>query len=186
MDGTHPFATRISTQLTQICAEINLPYLRYERPGKALPPDVQGFETMEDVAAAAINGHKRIFLGTGVKDISTFIQADALKRCQWFARVTPNQDSVSRAVDAGIPAAHLCAMQGPFSQRANEALWADWKIDCVITKESGEAGGLPAKIEAARALKIPVLVVNRPSIEYSNMTQDSAQVLRWIRALETP
>jgi precorrin-3B C17-methyltransferase len=77
-------------------------------------------------------------------------------------------------------------MQGPFSQRANEALWADWKIDCVITKESGEAGGLPAKIEAARALKIPVLVVNRPSIEYSNMTQDSAQVLRWIRALETP
>ena len=186
VDGTHPFATRISTQLTQICAEINLPYLRYERPGKALPPDVQGFETMEDVAAAAINGHKRIFLGTGVKDISTFIQADALKRCQWFARVTPNQDSVSRAVDAGIPAAHLCAMQGPFSQRANEALWADWKIDCVITKESGEAGGLPAKIEAARALKIPVLVVNRPSIEYSNMTQDSAQVLRWIRALETP
>jgi precorrin-3B C17-methyltransferase len=77
-------------------------------------------------------------------------------------------------------------MQGPFSKRANEALWADWNIDCVITKESGDAGGLPAKIEAARALNIPVMVVNRPSFEYPNSTQESAQVLGWIRALETP
>ncbi len=185
VDGTHPFATQISAQLTRICAELKVPYLRYERPEQALPKDVQSFDTMEAVAAAAIGAHKRIFLGTGVKDISTFLRADQFKQCQWFARVTPNQDSVSRSVDAGIPASHLCAMQGPFSKRANEVLWADWNIDCVVTKESGEAGGLPAKIEAARALQIPVLVVNRPFFEYPNMTQESAEVLRWISALQT-
>ena len=183
VDATHPFATRISGQLIRTCTELGIPYLRYERPGSELPPDVEVFDSMEDAAGVAVAKYKRIFLSTGVKDIPVFLARDASKACEWFARVTPNPASISGAVEAGIPAAHLCGMQGPFSQRANEALWSDWSVDCVVAKDSGAAGGLPAKIEAARALKIPLLVVRRPVVQYPRSTQDPAVILQWLADL---
>ncbi len=57
-------------------------------------------------------------------------------------------------------------MQGPFSQGFNEALWRDWQIDCVVTKDSGDAGGYQAKLAAAQALGIHLIVVKRPTVAY--------------------
>ena len=141
------------------------------------------FDTMEAAARAAIFKYRRIFLGTGVKDIPLFLKADPAENCDWFARVTPNPDSIASAVEAGIPAAHLCAMEGPFSQRANETLWSDWNIECVVTKDSGEAGGLPAKIAAARALKISLIVVSRPVMQYPECTNEPTKVSQWLANL---
>jgi cobalt-factor III methyltransferase len=58
------------------------------------------------------------------------------------------------------------AMQGPFSEAFNNALWRDQRIDCVVTKDSGEAGGFSAKARAAAALNIPLLVIRRPQVAY--------------------
>jgi precorrin-3B C17-methyltransferase len=57
-------------------------------------------------------------------------------------------------------------MQGPFSQGFNEALWRDWQIDCVVTKDAGDAGGYSAKLAAAQALGIHLIVVKRPVLDY--------------------
>ncbi|WP_347335298.1 precorrin-6A/cobalt-precorrin-6A reductase, partial [Ralstonia pseudosolanacearum] len=70
-----------------------------------------------------------------------------------------------------------CWLVGPFSQAANEALWRDWGIDCVVTKDSGEAGGYHAKAAAAAALGIPLIVVDRPAIDYPAVAHDFAGVL---------
>jgi precorrin-6x reductase len=70
-------------------------------------------------------------------------------------------------------------MQGPFSQRANETLWSDWDIDCVLSKDSGETGGLPAKIAAAKAMGIPLLVVQRPPCDNPVHTSETVTVLQW-------
>jgi precorrin-3B C17-methyltransferase len=68
-------------------------------------------------------------------------------------------------------------MQGPFSRALNEALWADWQIDCVVTKDSGEAGGFNAKAEAAAALKIPLVVIERPQLPYPFVAHDFTGIL---------
>ena len=64
-----------------------------------------------------------------------------------------------RAIELGHAAATVIlplAMQGPFSEGLNAALWRDQRIDCVVTKDSGEAGGFSAKVRAAAAaLNIP-------------------------------
>jgi len=65
-----------------------------------------------------------------------------------------------------VPRSQICAMQGPFSQAFNTALWQDWQIDCVVTKDSGVAGGFDAKAAAAAALDIPLLVIERPQVAY--------------------
>jgi precorrin-6x reductase len=53
----------------------------------------------------------------------------------------------------------------------------------VVTKDSGEAGGLPAKIAAARALKIPLIVVSRPVMHYPKSTKEPAEVSQWLADL---
>ena len=177
VDATHPFAVEISQQLMGLAQELSLPYLRYERPGTPVDPRAVICSDIHDAArrAAAIGG--RVFLATGSKDLPVFLQGAGAEACEWFARVTPDPASLQRALALGIPRARICAMQGPFSREVNEALWRTWGITCVITKESGAAGGFPEKLEAAAALGIPILVVQRPALEYPAVYHDAPAVL---------
>jgi precorrin-3B C17-methyltransferase len=74
-------------------------------------------------------------------------------------------------------------MQGPFSKEFNEVLWKNWRIDCVVTKESGEVGGFLAKSEAAYSLGIPLIVVERPPIDYPIAANDFATLVGQLQQL---
>lgn len=182
LDATHPYASEMSAQLLELAQELALPYLRFERPSTLLEaPDVLRCAGMTDAAAQAIARGRRIFLATGSKDLTTFLNAPGADGRAWFARVTPQEGVIAAAVRAGLPRAQLCAMQGPFSREFNEALWRAWNIDLVVTKDSGDAGGFSEKLAAARALGVPLLVVERPSLPYPNCYGTSADVLRALR-----
>jgi precorrin-3B C17-methyltransferase len=83
----------------------------------------------------------------------------------------------------GIPRERLFAMQGPCSRALNETLWKDWQIDCVVTKESGVAGGFVAKAQAAYSLGIPLIVVSRPRLNYPDVANDFDIVIDWLQKL---
>ncbi|BAK76648.1 precorrin-3B C17-methyltransferase [Pseudogulbenkiania sp. NH8B] len=184
VDATHPFASDMSQQLIALAAELALPYLRYERPGAAIAHDTaHRVATMDDAAQLAMQLGQRIFLATGSKDLVRFVKAEGAVERQWFVRLAPDPQHLQRAIDAGIPRAHLVAMQGPFSQAANETLWHDWGIDCVVTKDSGDAGGYRAKADAAAALNIPLIVVERPRVDYPALASDFAAVLGALQEL---
>jgi precorrin-3B C17-methyltransferase len=102
---------------------------------------------------------------------------------QWFVRQTAEPELIERALALGIPRERICAMQGPFSAEFNTALWRDWGIDCVVTKDSGGAGGYQATVRAAKALGIPLLVVARPKPEYPALVADVADAIRACAAL---
>lgn len=164
IDATHPYAEKISTQLTKLSKELEIPYLRLERESKLTDEHDNVFfcNTVEEAAARAIALGQRIFIASGSKDIETYLAASRADKCQWFLRLIPDPSLLERATKLGIPSDHICAMQGPFSQAFNEALWRDWQIDCVITKDSGTAGGAEEKLRAAQNLKIPLIVIKRP------------------------
>ncbi|AYR24986.1 precorrin-3B C(17)-methyltransferase [Herbaspirillum rubrisubalbicans] len=183
VDATHPFAVQMSQQLMRLSQELGIAYLRYERPGELAADDPHSCADMQEAAGKAIAMGRRIFLATGSKDLASFLHAPGAPARQWFARVTADPDFIGRALELGLPRAHLCAMQGPFSQGFNEALWRDWGIDCVVTKDSGEAGGYRAKLEAARALGIPLLTVRRPPLDYPRVAHDFADVHAQLAAL---
>lgn len=172
VDATHPFATEISTQLTQLAGELKIPYIRYERPSPQLASFAHHAQDMPAAARQAIEMGKRIFLATGIKDLQTFLGQAAAKDRHWFLRIMPDADSLERALKLGVPRSNICAMQGPFSTEVNVALWSSWKVDCVVTKESGEAGGFQSKLDAARTLGIPLIVVARPKISYPAVAAD--------------
>ncbi len=178
VDATHPYAERMSEQLIDLSRALGIPYLRYERPSSLGFGAGELCESVEQAAQRAITLGQRIFLATGSKDLAKFLQTKGAAERLWFIRVTPEPEFIQRAIDCGVPRRHICAMQGPFSQSFNEALWHDWKIDCVVTKDSGEAGGYQAKAAAATALHIPLLVIQRPPIAYPTSTSMFTAVLQ--------
>ena len=182
VDATHPYASLISEQLMGLSKSLNIPYLRYERPSAFETDSGIECDSTEQVAEQAVKLGQRIFLTTGSKDLATFLNAPGAAGREWFVRVTPEPEFIQRAIDLGVPRSHICAMQGPFSQAFNEALWRDLKIDCVITKDSGDAGGYKAKAAATQALDIPLLVIKRPKLEYPFITSTFDAVLRQLQA----
>jgi len=186
VDATHPFAAEISRQLIGLSRELSIPYLRYERASAPGAFEAIRCADMPAAVREAMARGRRIFLATGTKDLGEFLHARGADEREWFVRVTPDAGSVERALQAGIPRAHLCAMQGPFSRAFNEALWRDWQIDCVVTKDSGDAGGFAAKAEAAAALGIPLITVERPVIEYPLVLEDFSAVLQHLNHLTNP
>jgi cobalt-factor III methyltransferase len=172
VDATHPYAQVMSEQLIGLADELSIPYLRYERPGVTDAQSVSWCESVGDAAEKAISVGKRIFLATGSKELATFLRAPHADNREWFVRITPEPALMRRAIDLGIPRDHILAMQGPFSEAFNHALWRDQRIDCVVTKDSGEAGGFSAKARAAAALDIPLLVIRRPKLPYPRVATD--------------
>lgn len=183
VDATHPFAIEISGQLHQLAAELNIPYIRYERPAAVLPSFARQAPDMPAAARLAIEIGQRIFLATGIKDLDTFIRQPAAEHRDWFLRITPDTASLELALKAGVSRSHICAMQGPFSTDLNLALWSAWKVDCVVTKESGEAGGFASKAEAAAKLGISFIVVRRPQLSYPLATSDFNSVAKLLEQL---
>ncbi len=182
VDATHPYANLISEQLMALSQSLNIPYLRFERPSSFAADSGIDCDSTEQAANQAIGLGSRIFLTTGSKDLATFLQAPGANEREWFVRVTPEPKFIQRAIDLGVPRSHICAMQGPFSEAFNTALWQDLKIDCVITKDSGDAGGYNAKVAATQALNIPLLVIQRPKLEYPFAASTFDTVLEQLQA----
>ena len=182
VDATHPYASLMSEQLIGLSRTLGIPYLRYERPSARKENAGELCASMEQAAARAMALGQRIFLATGSKDLAAFLQAPGAAEREWFVRVTPEPAFMQRAIDLGVPRSHICAMQGPFSQAFNTALWRDWQIDCVVTKDSGEAGGYQAKVDTAQALGIPVLVIQRPTLAYPLAVASFDAVLQQLQA----
>lgn len=182
VDATHPYANLISEQLIGLSHELGIPYVRYERPSALAPECGDLCASTAQAAKRAIALGRRIFLATGSKDLATFLQAPGANEREWFVRVTAEPEFIQRAIDLGVPRSHLCAMQGPFSEAFNTALWRDWQIDCVVTKDSGDAGGYRAKAAAAQALGIPLLVIQRPTLAYPLVTSTFDAVLQQLAA----
>jgi len=181
VDATHPFATEISSQLKTLGQELDIPYLRYEREAVDCSIPMILCDTMREAAAKAIDLGRRIFLATGSKDLETFLGQPGANQRDWFVRVAPEPESLENALALGIPRGRLFAMQGPCSRELNEVLWKDWQIDCVVTKESGAAGGFGAKAEAARSLGISLIVVNRPRMNYPAAANDFDLIIDWLQ-----
>jgi len=178
VDATHPFAIGISDQLIELAAELSIPYIRYERPAAVPPNSARQAPDMASAARLAIEIGQRIFLATGIKDLGAFLRQPHAEHRNWFLRITPDTGSLDLALKAGIPRSHICAMQGPFSTEFNIALWSAWKVDCVVTKESGETGGFSFKAEAAAKLSIPFIVIKRPQLSYPVVTSDFNSVAK--------
>ena len=83
-------------------------------------------------------------------------------------------------IDA-LPDRKLILARGPFSLADELALMKRERIEALVTKNSGGRATY-AKIEAARALGIEVVIVRRPPAPEAEALHDLDSVVAWIAA----
>ncbi|HEX6391760.1 MAG TPA: cobalt-precorrin-6A reductase [Solirubrobacteraceae bacterium] len=149
VDATHPFAERISASAAAATAETGVPLVRLERPGWEPQPGWRWVESLEEAAAAV--DRDRVFLTTGRQGLAAFSAGEA-----WFLIRCVDPPSVP------LPRHHeLILDRGPYTLDGELALLRAHRIELLVTKDSG-GDHTRAKLDAARALGIPVVVVRRP------------------------
>ena len=161
VDATHPYATHVTGSIAELARAHGLPLLRLLRDDSA----DGAFTLVDDVAAAAAVLAERtgnVMLTTGVKDLPAFVGAIPDYAERLYVRILPVESSVSRAHELGIPASHIIAMQGPFTEPMNRALLEQFDISTMVTKASGSTGGFQEKIDAAAACGAELVVIKRP------------------------
>ena len=161
IDATHPYAKRITESIAATCAGTDTEYLRLLRPDTAAPENAV---FVEDAAGAAeyldrVDGN--ILLTTGSRELHAFASVrDFASRA--YARVLPMEDSLRACREAGLPPAHILAMQGPFSRDFNAALYDQLRIRTMVSKDSGQPGGVADKVLPALERGIDVVMIERP------------------------
>ena len=75
----------------------------------------------------------------------------------------------------------IVALQGPFSEELNIALYRQYGAEVVVTKNSGEIGGTDTKLTAARKLGLPVVMIDRPKLDYDVIAYTFEEVLDFVK-----
>ncbi|MGO8684918.1 MAG: precorrin-6A reductase, partial [Thermoleophilia bacterium] len=164
VDATHPFAEQISALAAAACGRRGQPYLRYERPSTKLPAGVIRAADAATAARLAVShAHSGpILLTVGSKTVATYVAAARAAGVRVVARVLPTPASLQACTDAGLEPADIIAMQGPSSVALDEALLRHLGATVLVMKDSGEAGGVSAKLAAAERAAATAIVVMRP------------------------
>lgn len=169
IDATHPFACEVSAHLRKVCGACGTEYIRVRRdsfqegePGQH--GEIVRVDSMEEAASFLSGQEGRILVTTGSKDLKAVSGIrDAAERC--YVRVLPSEASIRACAEAGFSGKHVIAMQGPFGEKLNEAMISELMIRWVLTKDSGEEGGCPAKCRAAAKCGAGVVLIGRPCHE---------------------
>ena len=162
VDATHPYAAVVSANIQKACEEVNLPCFRLLRDG-APEGDWHHVSNITDASELCKTLDGNILLTTGSKELEPFAVEGLLERT--YPRVLPTADSLERCLDLNFPIGHILCMQGPFSQKLNEALIEQFEIKNLVTKASGGAGGFWEKVVAAKACNATLIVIERPTDE---------------------
>ncbi|NPV27516.1 MAG: precorrin-6A reductase [Firmicutes bacterium] len=185
VDASHPFATAVSHLAVEVCRQLGIGYLRLERPSSCLPAHPLIYRVCSWTAAVELAGQlgDTIFLTIGTRHLADFMTGTRAGK-RLVVRVLPNAEAIRTCAELGIPGSDIIAMQGPFSRELNRAIFQAYGADVIVTKESGDAGGVESKVSAALDLGLPVVVVNRPALNYPHVVYSVPAVLEWLRRSE--
>lgn len=171
VDATHPYATKVSENIFYACQKSSVPCFRVERKSPfscdLLTSWSREFNNLRELCNFLAYNQEpcysigNIFVSTGSKEIDLFSIIPNYKE-RIFARVLPSVESIEKCRAAGLLSHHIIAMQGPFSAQLNAALFREYDIKILVTKESGNAGGFFEKLEAAKACNVISLLVKKP------------------------
>lgn len=181
IDATHPFAAQMSRNAIEAAAMTYVPLLRLQR-AEWQPQPGDNWRTVPDMTGAITaldepEHPKRVFLAIGRKEVAAFTAA-------------PQHSYLVRAVDAPAaeslpPGSEVILQRGPFALADELALLQHNRIDIVVSKNAGGHAAYP-KIEAARQLGIPVVMVARPAVPQAPECTDIDAALAWLEELLGP
>ena len=171
VDATHTFARQMTDNAYAATRRTGTPLLLLRRPGWTEQPGDRWQRTGSLAEAAdLLDAGSRVFLTTGRQEIGAFAGRDD---CWFLARsVEPPEPPMPSRV-------RVLLDRGPFTVEGESALLREHRVDVLVTKDSG---GPDAKLRAARALGVPVIMVDRPPAPAAPTVPTVEAALAWLRS----
>jgi precorrin-6A/cobalt-precorrin-6A reductase len=173
VDATHPFAAQISRNALLACAQTQTPLLALQRRAWTPAPGDRWTRVCDTGAAVAAlpQAPARVFLAIGRQGLEPFA-------------ARPQHHYLLRLVDppAGalpLPNASVVIARGPFDAAGDEALLRHHRITHIVAKNAGGAA-TEAKLIAARALSLPVILIERPDLPQRQAVSTVPEVMEWL------
>lgn len=173
IDATHPFASQMSGHAVEACATTSTPLIAFLRdPWIEVPGDRwQHVDSFGGAARALPDQPARIFLAIGRQHLAPFA---AQPQHFYLLRLV---DVLDTAVP--LPNAEIVLARGPFTIEGDLALLRDHGITHVVTRNAGGEGAR-AKLDAARALGLPVIMIDRPSLPERRTANSVDEIMNWL------
>ena len=173
VDATHPFSTNISENAIIAAKSTGVHFVALERKQWSEELGDKWMKVKDfDGAKQIITGQfQRVFLAIGRKEIGHFSE---YTQHFYLLRVID-----SSPVNFGPPKSQIIIDKGPFTFENDKKLLLKYNITKIITKNSGGVGAR-AKIDAARDLQIPIVMIERPEIHSRKAIHDTELVFDWI------
>jgi precorrin-6A/cobalt-precorrin-6A reductase len=173
IDATHPFAAEISRNAVKACAATKTALIALERAPWMKTPEDNWIE-VENVASAAAalpEQRARVFLAIGRRHLAPFAARPQHAYTLRFA------DAPDEALP--LPDASVIVSRGPFTLAGDLDLMRSKNIEWMVARNAGGTGAF-AKIEAARQLRLPVVMIARPVLSQRRRTESIDDVLTFL------
>ncbi|MBX7145934.1 MAG: precorrin-6A reductase [Alphaproteobacteria bacterium] len=176
IDATHPFAQQIKNHATEASKKLKIQLVRFEREAWTKQKDDQWLEchSIEEAINLVRNQPEtHIFLTIGKRFISDF-------------NTISNKSFLVRTIDPYcqfIKFKNCTFITGfpPFALIAEKELMSQYKIETLVTKNSGGQASYN-KIIAARELGIKVIMISQPKVIPNNTCFLSVlEIISWLK-----
>lgn len=180
IDATHPFAEQISENAHQASKAAAVPCIHiWREPWVEVDGDNwTSVDTVEAASETIPEGAKGVFLTTGKTELGAFAGRDDV---EFIARIVA---PLSADEDLLPKPSKLTFIydKGPFGLANEVALLKRYEIEWIVTKNSGGSAAY-AKLEAARTLGLPVIIVRRPGRPEGLTVETVDEAVRWLQTL---
>ena len=173
VDATHPFAATMSANAILAAREAGVPLLALHRPPWTEMPGDQWFrvQTMTEAVAALGPARRTVFVTIGRQDVAP------LQASRWHRYVLR---SVEPPDPADLPPeVEVVTARGPFELADELRLMRERGVQTLLTKNAGGTA-TAAKLDAARALGVAVVMVERPHAALWTAEVTVADALAWL------
>lgn len=177
VDATHPFAAVISANAIAAAKACGVPLLRLERPEwQAEPGDAWIVVPSISAAVDALPSGARVLATIGRKEVASLFARNDIGGVARMIEAPPDSVPQNWTVLRERP---------PFTEESERHLITHHAITHLVTKSAG-GEDTAAKLAAARALHIPVVMIARPAKPPAPACPDGPAVARELRRLLLP
>ena len=173
IDATHPFAGEIAANAHAACRGAGVPRLKFLRPPWRSAPGDDWIEatSVADTVSYLRDHPSTVLLTIGTREVFAFVGLDD---CRFVVRYI-------HAPKGGVPLKNCIFVvdRGPFDEKGETQLMRAHNVEFLVSKNSG-GDGAAAKLAAARALQIPVIMINRPEPPPGARVETQTDVMSWL------
>ena len=172
IDATHPFAAEMSRNAVGACAETGTPLIAIERSPWVKTPGDNWIE-VGDVNAAVTALPElpaKVFLAIGRQHIAPF--ATKSQHAYTLRFVDPPEAPLPFPAD-------VIVSRGPFTLDGELEMLRTRGVMWIVARNSG-GDGARAKIDAARTLGLPVIMIARPELPERQRVESVAEIMQWL------